>query len=219
MSFLANQARRGVRWYDSSVVQPGAGLTLVTPAAGLAVTLADAKLQQRIDQSAEDSLITDWINAATAWVENITDYSLLTQTWKQSVDREPAGGTRPIYLARKPLISVTSIDYTDTEGNPQTFTDFQADDQSETPRVAPDVGEVWPSVQVGKLGGLSITYQAGFGPDETTVPIDFKNAILLLVGHFYRNREAVTSGPSNQVEMTARAILAQRIGRDERVRT
>lgn len=58
-----------------------------------------------------------------------------------------------------------------------------------------------------------VTYNAGFtqldDPDSTDAPEDIKQAVLLLVGHWYENREAVVVGDSatDELPMAVSALI------------
>jgi uncharacterized phiE125 gp8 family phage protein len=49
----------------------------------------------------------------------------------------------------------------------------------------------WPLTQPGKSKAVSVDFVAGYGPTPATVPALLKQAICLLVGHWFENREAV----------------------------
>ena len=61
-----------------------------------------------------------------------------------------------------------------------------------------------PVISVNKPGAV-ITYTAGY--EET--PYLVRQAMLLLIGHWYTNREAVIQGSTTEIDIAVRAMLNQ----------
>lgn len=157
------------------------------------VTTDEAKLHLRVDISDDDTLIANLIGAACQAFEEINGRSLFTTTWKLILDSWPS---QPyIVLPRPPLASVTSIVYTDTAGTPTTWdaANYVVETLRTPGRVhlAEDVD--WPSVSLRWASPITITYVAGWSAVEA-IPQRYKQAILLLIGHWYENRESVVVG-------------------------
>jgi uncharacterized phiE125 gp8 family phage protein len=152
------------------------------------VTLEEAKLSARVSGIDEDGLIESWIILARELVEIDSRRALLAQTVKLYMDRLPE---RTIYLERPPVQSVTSIQYVDTDGSLQTLsaTKYVTDLVSEPCRLTPAYGIIWPFTR-WQTNAVTITFVAGWAA-VNLVPERAKQAIKLLVGHWYRNREAV----------------------------
>lgn len=147
----------------------------------MAVDLALAKLHLRVDHSDEDTLIAQYLAAAIAWVENFTG-KLLTR--RQVTQDEACFGSH-LTLFHGPSPDTISIEYVDTDDAPQTI----ADALLVKDRLYPS--DSWPSIATNSE--IQVTYTAGY---ETT-PADLDNAVLLLVGDYYANREpAEASQPS-----------------------
>lgn len=174
------------------------------------VTTAEAKLHLRVDVSDEDTLIASLITAARLWCEQQCGRSFFTQTWRLTLDDWPTDGL--IRLPRPPVKSITSVKYYDGSGIQQTLvagTDYQSDLDAAPARVAPAPNKSWPAVQAGRLSPIEIVYVAG---ETTTGAIDqrVKQAILLLVGHWYKNREAVLTGTvSKEIELAVTNLMFQ----------
>jgi uncharacterized phiE125 gp8 family phage protein len=156
------------------------------------VSLADMKLHLRIESAVEDDddLITSLITAATKWCEDYQGRKYVTQTVVEKFDAFPEV-FRPLYV---PLIAVTSIGYTDEDGNGQTVESsvYDVDTTSERGRIALAYSQSWPSIR-DVVNAVTLTYTAGYG-DASAVPDTIKTAIKLLVAHWYENREAVVIG-------------------------
>lgn len=178
-------------------------LSVVTPPTTLAVPLADAKTYLRVDGTSEDSLIAGLIQAATDHVERVTRRTMIYTTYRLRLDSFPDG---PIELPRSPAVDITaganyayampSIDYIDNTGAADSLTkdvDYELDLSENPPQLHLPPLEYWPLTQAGKAKAVTVDFVAGYGPTAATVPALLKQGILLLVGHWYENREAVGS--------------------------
>jgi uncharacterized phiE125 gp8 family phage protein len=158
------------------------------------VTVSEAKAHLRVDVSDDDALITALIVAARQAFEEINGRSLFSTTWKLILDGWPA--CPYIVLPRPPLASVTSVAYTDDAGTVTTWaaTNYVVETLRTPGRVHLAEGVDWPSVSLRGASPITITYVAGWAT-VGAIPRRYKQAVLLLVGHWYENRETVvTSG-------------------------
>lgn len=187
--------------------------TLVAPPTEEPYSLEEAKAHLRVETGADDNLITGLILAARQYVERETNKSLVTQTWKLTLDRFPQG---PIHLGHGPVSAVGAFAYRDTNGEVQTVdpsTFVTSDLPAEYPEITPTpLGPFWPWIWPYTLpqpGAVSITFTAGFG-DASDVPQDLKQAMLLIIGHWYNIREAVVLAKESSlvVPMAADAIIS-----------
>lgn len=169
-------------------------LILETAPAFEPVTVAEAKAHLRVDVSDDDPLITALIVAARQAFEEINGRSLFTMTWKLILDRWP--NRSYIVLPRPPLASVTSVVYQPTTGSPVTWdaANYVVETLRTPGRVHLADGISWPDADLRDASPITITYVAGWATTGA-IPQRYKQAILLLVGHWYENRETiVTSG-------------------------
>lgn len=184
----------------------------VAPAAE-PITTADAKTHLRVAHADEDSYIDTLVKTAREKVEADTRSKLITQTLRLDLDRFPNGSF--LELPFPPLQSVTSITYTDSDGNAnQTFAsgNYQVDTAALVGRVrlAADGTASWPTTQANDLQAVQVTYVAGYGASGSDVPASLVHAMQLLVGHWYGIREAVLVGSiSKELELTYQALIAQ----------
>lgn len=156
------------------------------------VTLAEAKLHCRVDDSSEDAKFTDWIQQARMQCEEIAQRSFITRTYTAYLDYWPYW-TR-FELPYPPLISLTSVKYYDRDGNAAVTFDpanYFVDTHSEPGRFALKWNSAWPGASLRELNGVEIIYTAGYGALATAVPTRYKEAMLLLIGHLYEHRESV----------------------------
>ena len=169
------------------------GLTLVTPPAAEPVTLDEAKLHCRVDAdiTADDALLTSLIVAAREQAEHETGRAFVTQTWRLTLDRFPAGA---IVLPRAPLASVSSIAYVDADGDMQTLDAgaYQVITDRLLGEVVPVYGGQWPATRCTE-NAVTVEFVAGYG-NAAGVPQAIKQWILLAVGGWYGQREAIAAG-------------------------
>jgi len=181
-------------------------LVRVTQPAEEPVTLEEAKIHLRVDATDEDALISSLIVSAREHVEGFQGRSLVTQTWRLSLDRFPRG--RVIRLPRPPLQSVTSITYIDPDGNQQMLAPgaYDVDADSEPGRVVLKDSAGWPDT-ADMPSAVLITYEAGYG-SARAVPQAVKQAMLLLIGHWHANREtAVVGSTTHELSFAVKALL------------
>lgn len=165
----------------------------------------------RLDLDDEDDLVDVWIPAARQKAEQLRDEILITQTWELVLDRFPSSGC-PIVLPKKPVQSVLSIEYVDPSGEDQTFglssppTEYEVIADAERPLLALRYGQSWPET-ARVAGAVTIQFIAGYGDAPEDVPEFIRALMALLVGHFYKNREAVADGSMTEVPLGIRALL------------
>jgi uncharacterized phiE125 gp8 family phage protein len=153
------------------------------------VTLAEAKAHLRITDDAEDALILNYIRAAREWVENYTGHILVRRTFTEY----RSAFVRYFELMRRPIVTVASVGYPDTNGDPQSILTADLVVTTRNPvRVYPAINSWWPSLQTN--GEITITYTAGYAEGE--VPQELAQAILVLTGHFHVNRSAAADPPA-----------------------
>lgn len=171
-------------------------VSLVTGPTVEPLTRDEAKEHLREDAADQNSYIDRLISAARRRVERDAWRVLITQTWDVFFDRFPASSVLPIVVPKPPLQSVTSVKYHDSDGTTTTALDsstYIVDSASEPGRIALHDGEVWPSDLLRPANGVEIRIVAGYG-DPTDVPEHLLQAMLLLIGHWYENREAAITG-------------------------
>lgn len=169
------------------------GLRLVAAPTIDPVSLAEARAHCRIDESADDGLVAGYILAARAYIEQVTGLSLISQTWEMTLEDFPSEDH--IYLPRNPVSSITSIQYFDATNTLQTLSAAQY--EIDTAQVPAEVelieGATWPATY-DRVAAVVVRFVAGYGATPGAIPEPIRLAILLLVGHFYANREQVTLG-------------------------
>lgn len=172
------------------------------------IDLSLAKEQVRIDPDLtdQDGVLSAYIGAATEWVEEYTGRSLMTQTWQMALCDFPSR----VWLPRSvPLASVTHVKYYDTANALTTLSAsvYTLPSFAEPACLTLVDGQVWPSVYQ-RDDAVQIEYITG-ASDPNDVPLPLRQAIQLLVGHWYANREDVITGTiANQIPMAAESLCA-----------
>lgn len=153
------------------------------------VTTDEAKSHMRVDIDDDDNLIGSMIEAARDYFEETSRRALITQTWRLNLDAWPEGNE--IELPRPPLQSVTEVVHLDEDGNSTTFSSssYIVVTADEPARIVLATGESWPTSSLFPANPIQITFVAGYGA-ASAVPEKFKQAIKLLIGHWYEHREA-----------------------------
>jgi len=179
-------------------------LERITAPAAEPVSLSEAKEHLRVISSAteEDDLITSLTSAARELCEDISRRSFVTQTLELTLDAWPVDF---IQLPLRPIASITSVKYTDSNGDEHTVASTNYILSND--RLFLASGYSWPSDSLQPFGAIKVRYVAGYG-DAVAVPNKYKQAILLTVGHWFQNREAVVLGDTpKELPLAVKALL------------
>ena len=158
--------------------------SLVTPPAGLPVTLAQVKAHLRIDTSDDDDYLGGLMALAVAHVEQAAGVFLLTQTWRVYRDCLPTGGM--VEMPVRPVSQIDAVTVYNADGEPSVIaaSDYQLDAVSEIPRLRlatrPSPGRA--------MNGIEIDCICGFGDTGADVPNQLIRAIMVLCAHWYEFR-------------------------------
>lgn len=167
---------------------------LLTAPAEAPVTLVEAKLQCRIEveNTDQDGLLQLYLDAAVSHLDGysgVLGRCLVEQTWRQDFDALCQDLRLPM-----PALSVTSLKLVDTAGEETVVAganyELQHNGLGSFVRIADDYTS---PVTLAETRGVQVTFVAGYGA-AAAVPSKAKLAILLLVSHWYQNREAVNVG-------------------------
>ena len=210
------------------------GIQRITGPAIEPVSVAIAKRHLRVDFDLDNEYIAALVSAARENVEGQMNRAIFNQTWCLTLDQFPyatsfstvAPNVRDNYLGYglyyswmeislpwPRLSSIASITSLDGNGDQQTLDPslYCFDTSSEPARILPANGGSWPYPATYAPGTVKITFVAGTYGDGVmvnTCPAAIKHAILLLVGHWYTNREAVVPGGMANLPLAVDALLA-----------
>src|SRR5581483_10065110 len=168
------------------------------------ITLAEAKAYLRVEHDDDDLVIAAFIAAARIHVETQTRRALITQTWRFVRDAWPADGR--LSISPSPLQQIVAARVYESDGSSLSI-DTQAfvADKASAPAIiafAP-----WSLPVPGRtIGGIEIDVNAGYGDAGTHVPEPLRQAIRILVAHWYENRGLAGAAP--MLPLTVSALIA-----------
>jgi uncharacterized phiE125 gp8 family phage protein len=165
-------------------------LIRLAPPTETPVTLAEAKAHLKIEHPNEDALLTDLIARATDTLDGprgTLARCLVAQTWRVAC-AGPIQGR--IALPMAPVLEITAARHWSAAGAEVALdpSDFWLMGDADGAWIEPAMGAPWPQL-AKRADALSFDVTAGFGAPGD-VPPGIRHAILLLVGHWHRNREA-----------------------------
>jgi len=165
-------------------------LVMLTGPAEEPVSVEEAKAHLRVSTSADDALIGSLIAAAREHVEARCRRALVTQVWDRYLDAFPAG--EEIELAMPPLRSVESVTFFREDGTSGVMSslEYVVDAVGEPGAVVLAKGAGWPSAELRPRNGVRVRFECGYG-GAGEVPRAIRQAVLLIVGALYENREQV----------------------------
>lgn len=164
-------------------------IELVTAPATTPITPSEVKDQLRIEHTDDDALIARLIAVAVAYtdVNGALGHAMITQKWAQWLGPNPS---QSVELALGPVQSVTAVKYYDTTNTLQTDTlsNYEIVGTEFAKSVGPKAGFNWPTTY-DRPDAIRIEYEIGYGDATSDVPQTIRHALMLLVGHWYDNRE------------------------------
>lgn len=202
------------------------------------VSTAEAKEHARVLHDEDDLLIARLIAAARAYCETRIKAALVPQRWTLLLDGFPTAGgyynravrdvwagmgglpagfgfhpgmipnsTGVIDLPMSPLRSVEAVEYFDFNDQIQTVDPSIYVVSAGSPgRIQPTYSKVWPIARP-TIEAVRIQFTAG--PDPGDAPeACVQTVILMLVAHWYENREAVSAVSMGTVPLAVDALLA-----------
>ena len=165
------------------------------------VTWAEAEAHLRLDGVEEKPYVEALIGAATGWIDGPGGW-LGRAIGVQTLELVDCGFGNNA-LPYPPAIDIVSVVYLDAARNAVTMPDSDYRLMLNG-SLAPLPDAAWPSV-ASDGEAVRVQYRAGY----EAVPAPIKQALLLLVGHWYANRETVVTGTIvAQMPMAAEALLS-----------
>jgi len=161
-------------------------VTEITAAATYPVTTTEAKNYLRVDITDDDTLIENLIKAATEYTERYTAQSYVQRTYRADL----AWFADEVWLPHGPVRSISSVKYYDN-ASPETLQTWASTNYTlHNDILYRNDGVSYPTIG-SQPDNVQITYVAGWDDDSPQVlPEAVRQAILMLVGDMYENREA-----------------------------
>ena len=179
---------------------------VVTAATGNILTSSEVKTHLKVDTTADDTLISALIVACTNSAQEYTNRFFLETTLDMFADEWKEIST----LLKSPVTSVDSIKYYDQDDNQQTLdTSVYAFDMVSMPaRIFLKPNQSFPDLSERK-NAIEVRYKVG---ESSASDVDqaIKQAVLLTIGNYYENRQAVVTGTiATELPMNAKFLLDQ----------
>ena len=171
------------------------------------VSVDELKAHLRIRTDKDNEYLKTLIAAARASAQLYTGRTFVTATLEYRLDAFPPGRD-PFRMPQAPLITVSSIAYTDSNGDSQTLSAslYAVDVNSEPGRVYPIINESWPDTQAIEDAVL-VTFTAGYGVQPSSTPYQLRLGLMQIAGHWYRNREPMLDKAMSEIPDVGRLLL------------
>lgn len=186
------------------------------------ITLEQTRAHLRLTSTSEDAMLNVWRSAARTHFEEQTGRQCVDAVWEYALDGSPYQGV--LELPRPPLASVVSVVYDDGDGVEQTLDaatyrvlpsfitpvgspgDAVIDPYCAPGRIELASGTSWPTTN-GLARNLRIRRTCGYGATAVSMPSLLQATLLLLVGHFYNNRDEVVEVAMHRLPMGIETLL------------
>lgn len=173
------------------------------------ISLAEIKRQVRmVEDDSQDDYLCDLVAPARAYCERRSHgHVFVRRRFSDSFSRW--GDYLEVW--RRPIIvdddNPITVTYTDAAGSEVDYEGFLGPVGRYPLRISPSVNGEFPTLVTGS--SVSVSYTAGYdeGSHDEAMIIG-KRAMLLLIGHWFENRESVVVGQaSSEVELAVSALL------------
>jgi uncharacterized phiE125 gp8 family phage protein len=179
---------------------------LVAPAIA-PVTLSEIKEQLRVDYPDDDTLIARLINVAVAYTDaqGVLGHAMISQKWGQWVKSTPP---QSVMISLGPVIQIDAVKYYDEAGVLQTDTlsNYEITGTRFTTQIGPKDGFNWPVTQE-RSDAIRIEFTSGYGTTAADVPDTLRHAMLMLIGHWYENRETTLADEVSNIPFGFEMLL------------
>lgn len=157
------------------------------------VALADAKAHLRVDGTAEDTLIGSLIVTSRLHVEAAMGLALVTQSWSVFRDAWPRGPA--LELPLRPVQSIAAVRLYDEDAAVTTVLagTYFLDGAGVPARLVRQGAIAWPAPR-RTANGIEVAFTAGYGDAAVDVPEPIRQAIMLLIAHWYEHRSPLEVG-------------------------
>jgi uncharacterized phiE125 gp8 family phage protein len=167
------------------------------------ITLTQAKDFLKVSGSDDDTYITELISNVRDFIEEETSTALVNRTYTETFDRFPSGrGIIELQMSCN-ITTMTVIYYKDNAVNILDNTKYRYVVDNGLPKVEPVDG--WITDYDNRIGAIQIQYTAT--PTMTTIDPALRQAMYLLIAHWYDNRSAVTYGNAKELPIGYNRII------------
>ena len=158
---------------------------LITAQTDWAVELPEVKKHFRIDDTADDAYLQELIYSVQDQLKEEYGLYLNSETYDLLLDNF----TPTIEIWMWPIASVTSVKYTDGNGDTQTVdsSNYTTDLFAKPGRIKPIDSYTWPIPRVS-INAVQVRFVTGF-TSPAVIPADIKSAMYLIMKDRFDNRE------------------------------
>lgn len=177
-------------------------ITKATEPTQKALDLQFVKDYLRVDNNDEDVLINSLITAAKNKIEHMTGRVLISTTF----DIWFPCFYDVMVLPKNPITAISYVKYYDAANTLQTLSssyyDYNLDDSF--PEIKAAYNYTYPNTY-DRAKAVNVRFVAGW--TQATIPEDLRIAMLLIVGHYFENRQNVVVGRQvNELPQAAESL-------------
>jgi uncharacterized phiE125 gp8 family phage protein len=156
------------------------------------LSLSEAKAHLRLETTADDALVTSLIITSRLHIEAALGLALTAQDWTLVLDAWPATGV--VNIPMRPVSAVTAVRVRASDGTSSVVppASYVFEGAGLPPRLVPVSGALPNPGRAA--GGIEIDFTAGYGAAAASVPEPIRQALKLLVAHWYEHRDPVEIG-------------------------
>ena len=172
------------------------------------VALDDAKAFLKVETADDDDVIAALIAGARVHVEAQTRRALITQSWRLIRDAWPDDGRLAIMPV--PLVALTAARIYNLDGTTQAIDPASFVVEKAAAPAVLAFGASPPLAPGRVVAGIELDITAGYGDTAEDVPADLRQAIRILVAHWYENRGLIATGAATValLPQTVAALIA-----------
>ena len=169
------------------------------------VTLAEAKHFIRLEHDDDDDIIVALIAGSRIHVETQTRRALITQSWRLVRDVWPELGCVPVLPVPLRTLDAARVYKSDDSTLAIDAAAFTVDKAAAPARLSFTRGAL--AAPERRVAGIEIDVTCGYGAAPENVPEPLRQAIRLLVAHWYENRGLVAAADKSTVLPSTVAAL------------
>lgn len=177
---------------------------LVTAPSTEPLTYSEVKAFLRLNDDTEQTFVTNLITVARQTVETQIWRPLISQAWGMYFDKEELS-LLIFNINKAPVISVDNVKYYDSNNTLQTLasTEYESDIYGNPARFRL---KTIPTVY-DRMGTLQVNFTCGYA-NAAAVPEPIIQAMYMIIGHLYENRQDVVTGTQvNEIPLASRYLL------------
>ena len=173
------------------------------------ISTSEAKTHLRVDNSDDDTLIGNLCVAATQAAQNYTNRFFINHSIRMDCDT----WEETEFLYKSPVFSSDTIEYYTTD-TPTVYSvwdgaNYVVDKVHQPARIFLQQEKSYPDL-ADRKSAIKVSYVCGYGTAASDVPQGIKQAVLLMVGNWYENRQEVVVGRiATELPKSAEYLLDQ----------